>query len=289
MTRSSSGGRLGPAGAAERADRRGVRQRADRVEAQPRDDVRALAPSCTSGRRPARRRSRRTRRSRRATRSRRPVMRAVARQPQLGVLHLAAAVHREHRLAAGLGPLHRPAELAGRDGDRRVVGADAGLAAERAADVGRDDPDVLLRRAPMPSASRSRASAGAGSRPRPRCPVVGRAATRIALPSIGATAMRWLTIRTRTTWSASSSDVGGVLWRRRTVAMLEPIASNCSGASVGQRLLHVGDRRAGRRSRRRRARRRRPPAPGSRRSPGRPGRRRTAPCRRPGPRAGPAR
>ena len=57
---------------------------------------------------------------------------------------------------------------------------------------------------------------------------VGR--TRIALPSIGAVAMRWLTIRTRVTWSASSST-SEVSLAARCVAMLEPIASNCSGAS----------------------------------------------------------
>ena len=56
---------------------------------------------------------------------------------------------------------------------------------------------------------------------------VGR--TRMALPSIGAVAMRWLTMRTRTTWSASSRT-SSVDLAARKVAMLEPIASNCNGA-----------------------------------------------------------
>ena len=70
---------------------------------------------------------------------------------------------------------------------------------------------------------------------------VGR--TRIALPSIGAVAMRWLTIRTRVTWSASSRTSSPGPWRARKVAMLEPISSNCERGAVGQRLLDVGDGR----------------------------------------------
>ena len=82
---------------------------------------------------------------------------------------------------------------------------------------------------PIAWASRSRAMWGCWVETQASMPsAVGR--TRIALPSIGAVAIRWLTIRTRVTWSASSSTSTGSL-ATRWVAMLEPIASNWSGAS----------------------------------------------------------
>ena len=52
----------------------------------------------------------------------------------------------------------------------------------------------------------------------------------MALPSIGTTAIRWLTNRPRTTTSASSSGSGPSRSRRPT-AKLEPMASNWTGAS----------------------------------------------------------
>ena len=54
--------------------------------------------------------------------------------------------------------------------------------------------------------------------------------TTIALPSIGAVAMRWLTIRTRTTWSAPSNGSERSLPCRRAATFV-PISSNWRGAS----------------------------------------------------------
>ena len=147
-----------------------------------------------------------------------PDDRAVAGQPELGVLHLAPALHREHRLAAGLGPLH------GRGGAGRPAAtargrARAGLAAERAADVRRDDADLVVGRARDRRRAGRAPGAGAGCDDQAVSPSpVG--STRTALPSIGAVAIRWLTIRTRTTWSAPSRvggpcrDAGRPRWSR---------------------------------------------------------------------------
>ena len=54
--------------------------------------------------------------------------------------------------------------------------------------------------------------------------------TRMALPSMGAVAMRWLTIRARTTWSAPSNGSERSLSRRRAATFV-PRPSNCRGAS----------------------------------------------------------
>ena len=56
-----------------------------------------------------------------------------------------AVVHGQVALAARLGPLDRPAELAGDQHREHLFGGDLELGAEAAAHVGRDDPDVLLR------------------------------------------------------------------------------------------------------------------------------------------------
>ena len=138
-----AGGRLGPPGAAERTDGSGVGHHAERVEPQLGHVVHALGHQV-----------------RRADGQRAPeagVRPALAEHPQpqaddaslggqaeLGELHLPAALHREHRLAAGLGPLDRTAEADRREGDRGVVGADAGLAAEGPAHVRGDHPDVVV-------------------------------------------------------------------------------------------------------------------------------------------------
>ncbi len=58
---------------------------------------------------------------------------------------VAAVVHGHVALAAGLGPLDRPAELAGDQHREHFLGGDLELGAEATAHVGGDDPDVLLR------------------------------------------------------------------------------------------------------------------------------------------------
>ena len=134
-------GGLGPTCPAERADGSGVGHHGDRVETQARDDVGTL-----------RHHVRRSDRKRATEAGVRPALTedphpqagdgAVRGEAELDVLHLATAMHREHRLAPGLGPLHGMAEPAGGERDRCVVGPGAGLAAEGPADVGRDDADV---------------------------------------------------------------------------------------------------------------------------------------------------
>ena len=69
---------------------------------------------------------------------------------------------------------------------------------------------------------------------------VGR--TRIALPSIGAVAMRWLTIRTRVTWSASSRT-SEVSLAARWVGDVGADGLELQRGVVGERVLDVGDHR----------------------------------------------
>ena len=69
---------------------------------------------------------------------------AVGREPEPLPL-VTAVVHGHVAFAAGLGPLDRPAQLAGDQHGQHLFGRDLQLGAEAAADVGRDDPDVLLR------------------------------------------------------------------------------------------------------------------------------------------------
>ena len=59
--------------------------------------------------------------------------------------HLAAMVVVEHALAAGRDPFHRPAQLARRPQRQHIVREWSALEAEAAADVGRDDTDVVFR------------------------------------------------------------------------------------------------------------------------------------------------
>ena len=72
---------------------------------------------------------------------------------------------------------------------------------------------------------------------------VGRSGrTRIALPSIGAVAIRWLTIRTRVDVVGVVEDVGGVLGR----ALGGDVGADrleLQRGVVGQRVLDVGDDR----------------------------------------------
>jgi hypothetical protein len=138
-----AGGGLGPPGAAERADGGGVGHHAERVEPQLGHVVDALGHQV-----------RRADGQRAAEAGVRPALAehaepqaddaALGGEPELGELHLPAALHREHRLAAGLGPLDRTAEADRGEGDRGVVGADAGLAAEGPAHVRGDHPDVVV-------------------------------------------------------------------------------------------------------------------------------------------------
>ena len=70
-----------------------------------------------------------------------------------------AVVHGHVALAAGLGPLDRPAQLAGDQHRQHFLGRDLQLRAEPAAHVGRDHPDVLLRM-PVTRASMTRSTCG---------------------------------------------------------------------------------------------------------------------------------
>ena len=72
----------------------------------------------------------------------RPSLSAASRDP---LPLVPAVVHGHVALAAGLGPLDRPAESAGDQHGQHLFGRDLQLGSEAAADVGRDDPDVLLR------------------------------------------------------------------------------------------------------------------------------------------------
>ena len=174
-------------------------------------------------------------------RSRRPVIAPSPVEAELGVLHLAAAVHREHRLAAGLGPLHRAAELRG---PRSTTAAwserGAGLAAEGAADVGRDDAHVVLLQPGGLGEQVARHVRVLGETQAVSASAVG--STRIALPSIGAVAMRWFTIRTP----------GDVRRRRRARRRRRSLAARTSrcwcraprtagGRRRPSAVLHVGD------------------------------------------------
>jgi hypothetical protein len=72
--------------------------------------------------------------------------RAVLAAGDLDVLDLVAAVRRGLVvLAARLGPLDRPAELAGDDQREDLLGVDVELGAEAAADVRGDDAQLVLR------------------------------------------------------------------------------------------------------------------------------------------------
>ena len=74
-----------------------------------------------------------------------PVIRAVLRTAHLDVLDVVAAVDRDLVvLRAILCPLHRSAELHRGEAHQRLVGIRRDLAAEPAADLGRDDPDPML-------------------------------------------------------------------------------------------------------------------------------------------------
>ena len=68
----------------------------------------------------------------------------VSGEPQLLPL-VPAVVHGHVALAAGLGPLDRPPELAGDQDGQHLFGRHLQLRAEPAADVRRDNPQVLLR------------------------------------------------------------------------------------------------------------------------------------------------
>ena len=125
--------RLGPAGAAVRGDRRGVRDRGLPVELDLRDDVHVLRHHLREERQERADRRVRTRVGQRAHAQTGDL--AVALQAHLDVVHVPAAVpHRDHVLGARLGPLHRPAEQQRGLGDDQVLDDEPGLRAEPAAD-----------------------------------------------------------------------------------------------------------------------------------------------------------
>ena len=80
---------------------------------------------------------------------------AVGRDPDALDL-VAAVVHGQVALAAGLGPLDRLADLAGDQHGEHLLGGDLELGAEAAADVGRDHPQLVLGDAVTPTSTTRR-------------------------------------------------------------------------------------------------------------------------------------
>ncbi len=133
--------RLRPAGAAVGAHRGRVRDRHGDVELDRREVVRAVRHAAGAARQE--RADRRIGAGVADEPHPQPGERAVAAAPELGVLHLAAAVgERLHVLAARRHPHDRPSERPRRGGDDRVLGVEPGLAAEAAADLRRDDVHI---------------------------------------------------------------------------------------------------------------------------------------------------
>ena len=89
---------------------------------------------------------------------------AVGVQRQLRLGDVVAAMRVRHEALGALGrPLHRPAHLAGGPGDDRLLGVVEDLRAEAAADIGRHDAQLVLRRCAArrrPSAAGSHAGSG---------------------------------------------------------------------------------------------------------------------------------
>ena len=200
------------------------------------------------------------------------------RQPELAELHLAAALHREHRLAAGLAPGDRAAEVAGRGDDRGVAVADAGLAAERAADVGDHDLDVGLVEPGVLRHQVARQVRVLGGEVQDHPVALRLDEDRVALDRGDGDAL--------VLHPQPDHDVGAVEAGRSRRGRAPPRRRCCRGrgtAAGRRRRARPPCRRprAARRSRRRPARPRPPPGRGSRRRRGRPGRRRSGPRRRP--------
>ena len=271
---------LGAAGAAERAHGCGVREDRHGVEGESRDAVDAVRhhPGRTSDQRTA---ETGVRAGVADGPHAEPGDRAVSAETELGELHLAATVHRQLRLGAGLGPTRRAAEPAG-DGDGdEVLGRDAGLAAERAAHVRRDDPDVLLGDVEHPRHGAARAVRHLGGHVDHErvVRVVDLHEHRVGLDGRH---------RQPLVLDACADDHLGVVEDARRLGVTLPVGDvrtellELQGGAVAQRHAPCRARPAAGRSRRRRARPRRPPARVSPRPPRPRCRRRTAPCRRPG-------
>ena len=211
-----------------------------------------------------------------------PDDRAVALAAELHVLHLPAPVrHRDQVLGAGLDPLHRPLQpQRGRDRDG-VLGREPGLAAERAADVRRDDAHLL------------------GVEVEHRRDAIGEAVRHLGGDVDGEVVPGAVVARDHRDRAAlhrhhrdalvldagPHHDVGtgqriggrtGLDRRRRGSSRAPRIAT----AHPARGRLRDRRRRAARRTRRSPLRPRRPPRRASRPPPRRPRRRRTAPCRR---------
>ena len=136
--------RLGPAGAAVGTGRDLVRAGADELDLCGRDPVRAAHQHRGGVRRDGGRGDEvgaEVGPQPGAHGEHRPV--GVERQLHLG-LHAAALVGGEEVLEPVLGPLHRPVERDRGDRDRGHLRCGRALAAERAADVGHDDPDRVV-------------------------------------------------------------------------------------------------------------------------------------------------
>jgi hypothetical protein len=81
------------------------------------------------------------------------------------IVEVVARVHRRDQvLAAILDPAHRMSDLHGDGGDRDVLRHQPVLAAEAAADVGRDHPDLVLGQAQRLGEARSASRARPGWR-----------------------------------------------------------------------------------------------------------------------------
>ena len=121
---------------------------------------------------------------------------AVVGDGELDLLQLVAAVVGDLRvLAARLDPLHRPAELERDDLHREdLLAVELQLGAEAAADVGRDDPDLVLRDAGRQRQQHPHDVRDLGGRPQGELAVRHRSgAATTARGSIAIGISRWLT------------------------------------------------------------------------------------------------
>ena len=148
----------------------------------------------------------------------------------------------EEVLRAALDPLHRPAGVDGGGRGDDLFAVDVELAAEAAADLGRDDAHLLLRHAHAACEQRfeqvrdlGRGPDGQGLRARPRS-----APRRRAAPS-GSGTSRWLTMRCLTTTSASGKarSAASASPTGMVAAMLVPKSWMHELGALFERLLRV--------------------------------------------------
>ena len=118
----------------------------------------------------------------------------------------AAVVHRHHVLAAGLGPLQRAAGARGR-ASRPARPRRQPLAAEAAADVGRDHAHLLGSIPSIPAEHRRGPDAASGSTATPSAAPASSTSAAVERGSTGHAASRWLTLAPLVTTSQRGEQV----------------------------------------------------------------------------------